>query len=447
MRASRQIGWSNKSNLLYNILRELNSIKGRFVKCSECSTPPITIGLQRWATCNLTVTKYANGDDIPQVTDQLEWVNLTTGAWCYVNNDPSTECIYGKLYNWYAVSDPRGLMIPAGYAIPTAANWNELITSLGGSAVAGGAMKSLDTWNAPNTGATNSSGFTALAAGIRNDDYVPGDPIENYFSTGNEALFWTTSLFTGIFLSKDNAVANQDITPDAFGGSVRLISYVPFTPLPPEVDPGTITITSVGLSIGFDDGNPSNTEYAIQDLTTGLYVNAVGSLQATPEYLVRIAWGTTIVTGLFPNTLCQFRAIARDPISLITTPGPVLQVTTLTPSSPYIASRPVDQFIGDTPVSTPSAIFSFVFQGYVLDGTDVVIDSVSFDTGLQSCNFSTNPLGPFTPTITYSGYGTDIPLTTIYYTYTPGVIGPEQGGIFVDGGGAGNGLIIYITGI
>ena len=65
----------------------------------------VTICAQAWMTKNLDVTTYRNGDAIPQVTDPTAWANLTSGAWCYYNNDPANGPIYGKLYNWYAVND------------------------------------------------------------------------------------------------------------------------------------------------------------------------------------------------------------------------------------------------------------------------------------------------------------------------------------------------------
>lgn len=77
----------------------------------------VIIGTQTWMSKNLDVTKYRNGDDIPQV-DLASWAALTTGAWCHYNNDPANDAIYGKLYNWYAVNDPRGLG-PVGYHVPT----------------------------------------------------------------------------------------------------------------------------------------------------------------------------------------------------------------------------------------------------------------------------------------------------------------------------------------
>jgi uncharacterized protein (TIGR02145 family) len=79
---------------------------------------------------NLNVSKYKNGDIIPQVTDGTQWANLTTGAWCWYNNDSATyAATYGKLYNWYAVNDPRGLA-PEGWHVPSDGEWNILIKYL-----------------------------------------------------------------------------------------------------------------------------------------------------------------------------------------------------------------------------------------------------------------------------------------------------------------------------
>lgn len=89
----------------------------------------VQIGNQTWMKKNLNVTKYRNGDLIPQVTDPTQWKNLTTGAWCYYNNDSANGDVYGKLYNWYAVNDTRGLA-PVGYHIPSNTDWTNLIDFL-----------------------------------------------------------------------------------------------------------------------------------------------------------------------------------------------------------------------------------------------------------------------------------------------------------------------------
>jgi uncharacterized protein (TIGR02145 family) len=133
------------------------------------ATPIVSICCQSWMTKNLDVDRYRNGDPIPQVTDATAWAALTTGAYCYYNNDPANNATYGKLYNWFAVNDPRGLA-PEGWHIPTDFEWTTLENCLGGAAVAGGAMKEPGTthWITPNTGASNTSGWTGLPGGRRN---------------------------------------------------------------------------------------------------------------------------------------------------------------------------------------------------------------------------------------------------------------------------------------
>ena len=146
----------------------------------------VKIGTQIWSARNLDVTKYQNGDVIPNVTNIDEWTKLTTGAWCYLNNNPILGSKFGKIYNWYAVNDPRGLA-PKGWRIPTVNDWNILIEYLGGTTVAGGKMKEAGTanWSYPNTGATNESGFNALPSGFRNKYGV--------FSNPNTDAFWWTN--------------------------------------------------------------------------------------------------------------------------------------------------------------------------------------------------------------------------------------------------------------
>lgn len=137
---------------------------------SSNSNQTVTIGSQTWMLKNLDVSKYRNGDPIPQVTDPTEWAGLTTGAWCYYNNDSANGTTYGKLYNWYAVNDPRGLA-PTGYHVPTDAEWTTLTDFLGGEPVAGDKMKATTGW-IPISGIinTNSSGFTGLPGGYRSND-------------------------------------------------------------------------------------------------------------------------------------------------------------------------------------------------------------------------------------------------------------------------------------
>ncbi len=153
----------------------------------EGCIPSVAICDQVWMLQNLDVATYRNGDPIPKVTDGATWASLTTGAYCYYDNDSATYAtVYGKLYNWYAVHDPRGLA-PEGWHIPSDTEWNTLGECLDGSACS--VMKEAGTahWIEPNMEATNLSGFTALPAGYRL-------PFGGYFfGIGEETFWWSSS--------------------------------------------------------------------------------------------------------------------------------------------------------------------------------------------------------------------------------------------------------------
>ncbi len=126
----------------------------------------IQIGNQTWMAENLRTTKYNDGSSIPVVNDNISWLNLTTAAYCWYDNDISRKDIYGALYNWHTVTS--GNLCPAGWHVPKNEEWTVLTAYLGGESVAGGKLKETGTahWN-PNSDATNESGFTALPGGMR----------------------------------------------------------------------------------------------------------------------------------------------------------------------------------------------------------------------------------------------------------------------------------------
>jgi uncharacterized protein (TIGR02145 family) len=147
-----------------------------------------------WSSKNLEVDHYINGDPIPLVTSATDWAKLTTGAYCYYNNDPSNRNTYGYLYNWYAVNDKRGLA-PTGWKIPTDSDWSMLKNTLG--VTAGGKLKETGTthWLSPNSGATNDTGFTALPGGFRNVawTYKGFNYGQNAFTNLNRIGYWWSS--------------------------------------------------------------------------------------------------------------------------------------------------------------------------------------------------------------------------------------------------------------
>ena len=225
---NKQIGWSQENNLLWEISKELDKILCLNKPCITTTSTTtvfcnITIGEQSWACRNLNVTTYRNGDVIPEVTDPTEWYNLTTGAWCYYDNDPANEAVYGKLYNWYAVNDVRGLA-PIGFHIPTDVEFSTLVTFLGGELTAGGEMKETGTthWSSPNTDATNSSNFTGLPGGKRN-------LIGEFSDITNYGTFWSSTAGFGVYAKTAQLYFNtaeallRDDADKHIGFSVRCI--------------------------------------------------------------------------------------------------------------------------------------------------------------------------------------------------------------------------------
>ena len=147
----------------------------------------LTIGTQVWMKENLKTTKYNDGTSIPLVTDKTAWANLSTSGYCWYNNDATTyKTFYGALYNWYTVN--TGKLCPTGWHVPTKDEWATLATYLGGESIAGGKLKETGTshWLSPNTGANNTSGFTALPGGYR---YTAGE----FDLVGMNGFWWSTN--------------------------------------------------------------------------------------------------------------------------------------------------------------------------------------------------------------------------------------------------------------
>jgi len=180
----------------------------------------ITIGTQCWMVGNLKVTKYQNGDPIPNITDNNTWGNLPTAAYCNYNNNVSNGSTYGRLYNWFAVNDSRNIA-PVGWHVATLAEFATLESYLGGSSIAGGEMKASSS-DTPGWDGTNSSGFTALPAGYRYH-------VSGLFATlGTSAAFWTTTEYSALFawnkyLNTSDVVSSSSPPSKTQGFSVRCL--------------------------------------------------------------------------------------------------------------------------------------------------------------------------------------------------------------------------------
>lgn len=152
----------------------------------------VVIGDQIWMAENLKTTRFKDGTLIPLVEDSSAWCSLVSAGYCWHNNDPlANKDVYGALYNWYAVN--TGKLAPKGWHVATYAEWNTLVTYLGGWNVAGGKLRDTGTthWLAPNDGATNETGFSALPGDYRSEFGAFGD-------IGNYGNWWSSTEFDSV---------------------------------------------------------------------------------------------------------------------------------------------------------------------------------------------------------------------------------------------------------
>jgi uncharacterized protein (TIGR02145 family) len=176
------------------------------------------IGSQVWMAKNLNVEHYRNGDPIPQVQDGDKWRSLETGAWCYYDNDSANGEKYGKLYNWYAVNDARGLA-PEGWHIPTLAEFKTLKNTVGDD---GNTLKAIGQGSGYGAG-TNTSGFSALLAGQRQSFGL--FDLLNYYTSFWSSTEHSSAKAVNLFLNSDD---NSSAIPlnkrdKASGFSVRCL--------------------------------------------------------------------------------------------------------------------------------------------------------------------------------------------------------------------------------
>ncbi len=193
----------------------------------------VTIGSQVWMAENLKVTHYRNGEDIPNVTDTVAWHDLSTGAYCNYDDYEDNVVTYGRLYNWHAVTDSRNVA-PAGWHVPSDAEWKQLEMTLGMSqtqadatgwrgTTEGGMLKEVGMthWWSPNTGATNESGFSALPGGYRLD-------YGKYHFMGTSTIYWSSTEFDSDLawyrhLNYERPVINHSYGSKGDGYQVRCV--------------------------------------------------------------------------------------------------------------------------------------------------------------------------------------------------------------------------------
>ena len=274
----------------------------------------VQIGTQCWTQSNLKVSKYRNGAAIPTGLTNSTWASTTAGAYAVYNNDPANDGLYGKLYNYHTVTDSRGLC-PTGWHVPTDGDWTNLATTLGGSSVAGVALKSTASqptpggWIAPNTGANNSSGFTAMPGGYR----ITGGL---FYSLGYTGAWWSSSLSGSVAyrnLSNNSGAMSFGYNPPSEGYSVRclwdsVIRIVPTvtTALVSEVTSNSFTaggdvtseggaaVTARGVAYGTTASPTIAGTITSSGTGTGAFSSQLSGLTGGTQYYVR-AYATNAV--------------------------------------------------------------------------------------------------------------------------------------------------------
>jgi len=305
----------------------------------------VTIGTQVWMVENLKVTKYNDGTVIPQVADNTAWQSQTTPAFCWYNNSISNKNPYGALYNWYAVNTHK--LCPQGWHVPSDGEWDILTNYLGGATIAGAKLKEEGTahWVSPNTGATNSSGFTALPAGYR----VNTDPSFSSITFGT--FLWSSTSY-GVnaayarYMRGLGSDANQTGMTMEMGFSVRCIKNDASSELPVLTTTAISSITSVSAVSGgtiISDGGATITERGICWNTTGdplLTDNRTSDGTGTGSFISNIS-------GLTANTSYFLRAYATN--SYGTTYGNLINFTTPPFQMPLLVSTlPVSNILSTT---------------------------------------------------------------------------------------------------
>ena len=187
----------------------------------------VTIGSQQWMVENFRSEHYADGTAIPNLTLDADWIAEDgtvghDGAMCYYDNDEATyKSDYGALYNWYAVDNAHGLA-PAGWRVPSEADFIALIAAMGGQSVAGGKAKSIGLayWDSPNTGATDEYGLNFKGAGYRDPD-----PLYKFTAQRKTAICWSTDM-QGIDMAKGVSLVYTDELFTGYGGDLKIGNVV-----------------------------------------------------------------------------------------------------------------------------------------------------------------------------------------------------------------------------
>ena len=278
----------------------------------------VQIGTQCWTQSNLKVSKYRNGDAIPTGLSNVAWQSTTLGAYAVYNNEPTNDGLHGKLYNHYAVMDSRGLC-PTGWHVPTDGEWTALENFLGGSASAGGTLKSTAIqptpggWSSPNTGATNSSGFTATPGGLR----LNSGEFNSFTTSG---YWWSSSISSGSatwirYISFNEGLINRNLNLPTYGFSVRCLldsNSGGSSAIAPTISTTTATlVTTMGATTGGNVSSDGGSAVTARGVAYATAQNPTTS-NSTTNNGTGAGVFTSTLTGLTSSTLYYVRAYATN---------------------------------------------------------------------------------------------------------------------------------------
>jgi uncharacterized protein (TIGR02145 family) len=259
------------------------------------------IGSQIWIMENLKSSLLNDNTAIPNITDNTAWSNTVNPGYCWYTNELANKNIYGALYNWNAVNSNK--LCPIGWHVPSEADWNTLVSNLGGNEIAGATLKEAGYlhWTNPNTSATNSSGFTSLPGGDRNSDGT-------FANMGNSSSYWSSTEYNSLNSWNFNlSYLNDDVLQlfqnKALGKSVRCIKSQSPTVTTLSIEDITITSAKSGGNVSFDGGdlvtargicwstNPNPT-VSLSSKTndgsgSGSFISSITGLIAGTRYFVR----------------------------------------------------------------------------------------------------------------------------------------------------------------
>jgi len=271
----------------------------------------VTIGTQVWLKENLKVTKFSNGDLIPNVSDNAAWSALMTGGYCWYNNEIENKSTYGALYNWYAVDDSR-LIAPAGWHVATDADFTVLTSYLGGESTAGNKLKEvgLNHWLSPNNFATNESGFTALPGGLRS--YSDG----TFRNSGSNGYYWSTTQSDSIrawdrelFYDQVNCF-RYDFDSKHYGFSVRCVRDKAIS-LPAVLTMKPTAITDSSVTLGGSILNDGRSPVSVRGICWSNSINPTITNSKTSEGSGIGAFSSTL-TRLMSDSTYYARAYATN---------------------------------------------------------------------------------------------------------------------------------------